>query len=58
MVTMAKSIGNGATLAAVATRRDIAMKSTGKLHFNTFGGNPFASAIGRAVLKVIDEEKT
>ena len=54
---MAKSIGNGATLAAVATRRDIANKSTGKLHFNTFGGNPLSSTIGRTVLKVIEEDK-
>uniref|UniRef100_A0A1I8FF83 Alanine--glyoxylate aminotransferase 2, mitochondrial n=1 Tax=Macrostomum lignano TaxID=282301 RepID=A0A1I8FF83_9PLAT len=27
------------------------------LHFNTFGGNPLACAVGTAVLDVIDEEK-
>lgn len=27
------------------------------LHFNTFGGNPMACAVGSAVLDVIDEEK-
>ena len=29
-----------------------------KVHFNTFGGNPVVSAIGKAVLEVIDNEKT
>lgn len=27
------------------------------LHFNTYGGNPLASAVGIAVLDVIEEEK-
>ncbi len=27
------------------------------LHFNTFGGNPMACAVGSAVLDVIDSEK-
>ena len=27
------------------------------LHFNTFGGNPMASAVGLAVLEVLEEEK-
>ena len=27
------------------------------LHFNTFGGNPMASAVGLSVLDVIKEEK-
>ena len=29
-----------------------------KVHFNTFGGNPVVSAIGTAVLEVIEQEKT
>ena len=28
-----------------------------KVHFNTFGGNPVVSAIGKAVLEVIEREK-
>ena len=57
IVTMAKSIGNGAPLAAVVTTPAIAKALTGRIHFNTFGGNPVVSAIGRAVLEVIDREK-
>src|SRR5262249_5426952 len=55
-VTMAKGIGNGAPLAAVTTRMDIAKTLTQKLHFNTFGGNPVSMAAGLATLDVIDEE--
>jgi alanine-glyoxylate transaminase/(R)-3-amino-2-methylpropionate-pyruvate transaminase len=29
----------------------------GKVHFNTFGGNPVVSAMGKAVLEVIEKEK-
>jgi len=57
IVTMAKSIGNGTPLAAVATTREIAKSLEGKLHFNTFGGNPVSCAIGRAVLRVIENDK-
>jgi len=56
IVTMAKGIGNGAPLAAVATTPEIAETLKQRLHFNTYGGNPVSCAMGRAVLKVIDEE--
>eukprot|EP01089_Gocevia_fonbrunei_P013623 TRINITY_DN3521_c0_g1_i1.p1 TRINITY_DN3521_c0_g1~~TRINITY_DN3521_c0_g1_i1.p1 ORF type:complete len:476 (-),score=107.66 TRINITY_DN3521_c0_g1_i1:41-1468(-) len=56
IVTMAKGIGNGTPLAAVATTAEIAKSLTSKVHFNTYGGNPVSCAIGKAVLKVIDEE--
>ncbi|KAJ8787493.1 hypothetical protein J1605_022978 [Eschrichtius robustus] len=57
IVTMAKGIGNGFPMAAVVTTPEIA-KSLAKrlLHFNTFGGNPMACAIGSSVLEVIKEE--
>jgi alanine-glyoxylate transaminase/(R)-3-amino-2-methylpropionate-pyruvate transaminase len=55
-VTMAKGIGNGAPLAAVTTRMDIAKALTQRLHFNTFGGNPVSMAAGLATLDVIDAE--
>jgi len=58
IVTMAKGIGNGAPLAAVVTTHKIAAVMTQKVHFNTFGGNPVVSAIGKAVLEVIEQEKT
>uniref|UniRef100_A0A1I8J8P7 Alanine--glyoxylate aminotransferase 2, mitochondrial n=1 Tax=Macrostomum lignano TaxID=282301 RepID=A0A1I8J8P7_9PLAT len=57
IVTMAKSIGNGFPLAAVVTSPEVARTLAEALHFNTFGGNPLACAVGSAVLDVIDEEK-
>ena len=56
IVTMAKGIGNGCPLAAVVTTPKIAHSLMGKVHFNTFGGNPVVSAIGKAVLEVIEKE--
>ncbi|HEV2453446.1 MAG TPA: aminotransferase class III-fold pyridoxal phosphate-dependent enzyme [Verrucomicrobiae bacterium] len=56
IVTMAKGIGNGCPLAAVVTTPKIAQALVGKVHFNTFGGNPVVSAIGKAVLEVIEKE--
>jgi alanine-glyoxylate transaminase/(R)-3-amino-2-methylpropionate-pyruvate transaminase len=56
VVTMAKGIGNGAPLAAVTTRLEVARALTQRVHFNTFGGNPVCMAAGLAVLDVIEEE--
>ncbi len=56
IVTMAKSIGNGAPLAAVVTTPEIAAVLAQKIHFNTFGGNPVVSAVGQAVIEVIEKE--
>jgi len=57
IVTMAKGIGNGAPLAGVVTRPEIAQAMTKKVHFNTYGGNPVSMAAGLATLDVIMEEK-
>ena len=56
IVTMAKGIGNGFPMAAVATTKEIASCMTQALYFNTFGGNPLASIVGSTVLDVIHEE--
>jgi alanine-glyoxylate transaminase/(R)-3-amino-2-methylpropionate-pyruvate transaminase len=56
IVTMAKGIGNGCALGAVVTTPQIAATLTQRIHFNTFGGNPVASAQGKAVLEVIERE--
>jgi alanine-glyoxylate transaminase/(R)-3-amino-2-methylpropionate-pyruvate transaminase len=56
IVTMAKGLGNGATISAVVTKREIAQALTQRTHFNTFGGNPVATAAASAVLDVIDED--
>ncbi len=58
IVTMAKGIGNGAPLAAVTTRREIAEALTGRIHFNTYGGNPVSMAAGLGVLEAIDADQT
>jgi alanine-glyoxylate transaminase/(R)-3-amino-2-methylpropionate-pyruvate transaminase len=57
IVTLAKSIGNGFPMAAVVTTPEIAQAMTNANHLNTFGGNLLASAVGKAVLEVIEEEK-
>ena len=56
IVTMAKGIGNGVPLAAGVTTPEIAASLSKRIHFNTFGGNPVVSAVGKAVLEIIDEE--
>ncbi|MBG88309.1 MAG: aspartate aminotransferase family protein [Verrucomicrobiales bacterium] len=56
IVVMAKGIGNGFPLAAVVTTPEIASSLTSAIHFNTFGGNPFISRVGRAVLEAIDAD--
>lgn len=56
IVCMAKGIGNGYPMAAVITTPEIAASMGKALHFNTFGGNPVASAVGSAVMDVIEEE--
>ncbi|XP_027038277.1 alanine--glyoxylate aminotransferase 2, mitochondrial-like [Pocillopora damicornis] len=56
IVTMAKGIGNGFPMAAVITTPEIAHSFAQAVHFNTFGGNPVASAVGKAVLEAIDED--
>ncbi|XP_076169386.1 alanine--glyoxylate aminotransferase 2, mitochondrial [Ptiloglossa arizonensis] len=56
IVTLAKGIGNGFPLGAVVTSTEIAENLNAALHFNTFGGNPIACAVGTTVLKIIEEE--
>lgn len=56
IVTLAKGIGDGVPLAAVVTTPEIANALAGRIHFNTFGGNPVSCAAGLAVLEVIDRE--
>lgn len=55
MVTMAKGIGNGAPLSCLATTKEIAASLTGRVHFNTFAGNPVSAAQGLASLRVLEK---
>ncbi len=56
IVVMGKPIGNGHPLGAVICTESIAHAfNNGMEYFNTFGGNPVSAAVGRAVLKEIQE---
>jgi 4-aminobutyrate aminotransferase-like enzyme len=51
IVTLGKPMGNGHPIAGVVTTHDIMERfSKSAFYFNTFGGNPVSSAVGRAVL--------
>ena len=56
MVSLAKTIGNGLPLAAVACSKEVADSLT-KITFSTYSANPLSIAAGRETLKVIDDEK-
>ena len=57
IVTMGKPVGGGHPLAVVATTQaHAAAFANGMEYFNTFGGNPVSSAVGLAVLDVIEDE--
>lgn len=57
IVTLGKPIGNGHPMAAVITTPEIARAfANGMEFFSSFGGNPVSTAIGMAVLDVIENE--
>ena len=57
LVTLGKPMGNGHPLAGVVARAKLIDDFTQRaMYFNTFGGNPVACAVGRAVLEVIQQE--
>lgn len=56
MLTFAKGVGNGITLAGVVARAEI-MDAIEVLQFSTFGGNPLSAAAGIATLRtVLDDD--
>ena len=56
MLTFAKGVGNGMTLAGCVARAEI-MDSLNAVSFSTFGGNPLSAAAGQATIQaVLDEE--
>ncbi|MEZ5340303.1 MAG: aminotransferase class III-fold pyridoxal phosphate-dependent enzyme [Acidimicrobiales bacterium] len=52
MLTFAKGVGNGITLAGVVARAEI-MDTIKVLNFSTFGGNPLSAAAGIATLDYV-----
>lgn len=49
MLTFAKGVGNGITLAGIVARADI-FDTIDVLNFSTFGGNPLSAAAGNATI--------
>ena len=56
VVTMAKGLGNGAPIAAMAARSDVSATLGNRVYFNTFGGNPISMTQGLATMEIIDAE--
>ena len=52
ILTFAKGVGNGITLAGCVARAEI-MDTVKVLNFSTFGGNPLSAAAGSATLKYV-----
>ncbi|GBD48030.1 aspartate aminotransferase family protein [Methylopila sp. Yamaguchi] len=56
VVTMGKPMGNGIPIGGVVARLDLMQRFAASVgYFNTFGGNPVASAAALAVLQEIEE---
>lgn len=57
IITCGKPMGGGHPLALMATTREIAQRYAKRYHyFNTYGGNPVSTAVGNAVIDVIENE--
>jgi 4-aminobutyrate aminotransferase-like enzyme len=56
MMTMAKGLGNGASIGGLVTRDAIAESMKGKIHFNTYAGNPWATMQAAETLSILEEE--
>ncbi len=58
IVTFGKPAGNGYPLAGLVTTDELMNAFTSRnIYFNTFGGNPVAAAVGRAVLdEIVDRD--
>lgn len=57
VVTLAKGLGNGVPIGACLARGAAAEVLTAGSHGSTFGGNPLACRVGRAVLEAIAAER-
>ncbi len=55
--TCAKALGGGIPIGAVCAKENIAKAFSPGDHGTTFGGNPFATAAGLAVMKIFKEER-
>jgi len=55
IVVMAKGLGNGFPIGAVAAQKHIAAPMGERFLFHTYGANPTSCAAARAVLKILEE---
>jgi 4-aminobutyrate aminotransferase-like enzyme len=56
IITMAKGLGNGAPVGAVIAKSDVADSLEGKLHFNTFAGDPYQTMQASETIAIIQDE--
>jgi acetylornithine aminotransferase/acetylornithine/N-succinyldiaminopimelate aminotransferase len=57
IMTLAKALANGVPIGATLATDDVAQVLTPGTHGTTFGGNPFATAVGLTVFSTLIEEK-
>jgi len=57
MITTAKGLGNGAPCGATMMSDEIAESLSGKMYFNTFGGDPYQALQAKLTIDIIKEEK-
>jgi acetylornithine/N-succinyldiaminopimelate aminotransferase len=56
VMTVAKGIGGGFPMGACLATADAAKGMTTGIHGTTFGGNPLAMAVGKAVIDIVSDE--
>ena len=56
MITMAKGFGNGAAIGATLMKSEVSETLSGKVHFNTFGGDPYQTVQALKTMEIIEEE--
>jgi acetylornithine/N-succinyldiaminopimelate aminotransferase len=57
IMTVAKALANGIPIGAALATEDVATAFSPGTHGSTFGGNPFATAVGLTVLTTLLEER-
>src|SRR5262247_2205312 len=57
VMTLAKALANGVPIGATLATEDVARAFTPGTHGSTFGGNPFATAVGLTVFTTLVEER-
>jgi len=57
IMTLAKALANGVPIGATLATNDVASVLTPGTHGTTFGGNPFATAVGLTVFTTLVEER-